>query len=339
MRRRSRLALAGAAGAGTAWVLAARADRRAVLADPARTRLEKSLPGRPLDVTSRDGTRLCAREFGGADGPAVVLVHGWTCAQAFWTLQIQALAHEARVVAYDLRGHGESEVAASGDYAMEAHAADLEAVLRAARARRPVVAGHSLGAMALIAWARDHAGEVDDRLAATLLVNTGVGDLISESLVLRAPHGAARLRQALGRLLLASSAPLPRRSTPLSHRAIRHLALSPAASPAAVAFCERLVLACPTDVRAACGATLTRLDLFEAVASLTVPTVVVAGEADRLTPPAHARRLAGALPRLHGEALVPRAGHMIPVSDPDAVTEPTRRLLRAHADQPAGVAT
>jgi pimeloyl-ACP methyl ester carboxylesterase len=117
--------------------------------------------------------------------------------------------------------------------------------------------------------------------------------------------------------------------TPLSFRAVRYVALSPAASPAAVAFCERLVLECPTDVRAAVGGTLTELDLYAAVTSLTVPAVVLAGERDRLTPPRHAERLAETLPELAEHVVLPGSGHMSPVSDPDAVTRVLRALVPA----------
>lgn len=68
---------------------------------------------------------------------------------------------------------------------------------------------------------------------------------------------------------------------------IRHAAFGPAATTGEVAFYERMLVSCP-----ACGVAISDMDLSEAVASLTIPTLVVAGSADRLTPPAHARRIA-----------------------------------------------
>jgi pimeloyl-ACP methyl ester carboxylesterase len=301
-----------------------------VAADPVKGRLDAPLGVRPRTVTSADGTELDVREHGPDAAPTLVLVHGWTCAQRFWTLQVQALAAELRVVTYDLRGHGRSGPAAGGDYTMPAHAADLDAVLRAVTrdGERAVVAGHSLGAMTLVAWAGEHAGEVGDRLHAAALVNTGMGDLISESLVLRAPTPLTALTVVAGRAMFTFPTSIPG-PTPLSFRAVRYVALSPAASPAAVAFCERLVLDCPTDVRAAVGGTLTELDLYAAVTSLTVPAVVLAGERDRLTPPRHAERLAETLPELAEHVVLPGSGHMSPVSDPDAVTRVLRALVPA----------
>ncbi len=332
---RALVAGAGAALAAGAGVARWQADRRAIAADPAGRVLAAPLEGRRLAVTARDGTALNALELGPPDAPLVVLVHGWTCALRFWTCQLQALSGDCRVVAYDLRGHGESERARDRDYSIEAHADDLEAVLAAAaRDGEPaVVAGHSLGAITLVAWAGRHPDEVAQRLAGAVLVNTGMGDLITESFVLRAPARLDAVRQAVGRTLLSASAPLPKGPTPISHRAVRYVALSPSASPAQVAFCERIVLECPRDVRAANGGTLSRLDLHDAVESLTAPTVVVAGEEDKLTPPPHARRMAQTLPDLVDHVLIPRAGHMAPVSHPDVVTGAIRRLVDRH---PAG---
>jgi len=58
------------------------------------------------------------------------------------------------------------------------------------------------------------------------------------------------------------------------------------------------------------------MDLSEAVASLTIPTLVVAGSADRLTPPTHARRIADALPDLADLIELPDSGHMSPLERP-----------------------
>jgi pimeloyl-ACP methyl ester carboxylesterase len=322
--------------AAVAWELQRRADRRRILADPAHAVLNAPLSGRRIPVRSADGAAIHAEAFGPEGGPTVVLVHGWTCSLRFWTHQIRTLSDELRVVAYDLRGHGRSVAPAAPRYSIDAFAADLGAVLQACvpAGERAVVAGHSLGAMCLIAWAGAHRDRVERDLAAAALVNTGLGDLIAEALVLRAPQRLARARQVAGRALLGAKAPIPKGTTPLSHRAIRYVALSRSASPAAVAFCERLVLECRRDVRAACGRTLSRLDLRESVQGLGVPTAVIAGARDKLTPPVHARRLAGELPELIDYVEVADAGHMIPVERPEEVSRRLRQLARASLATP-----
>ncbi|MGH2841148.1 MAG: alpha/beta fold hydrolase [Solirubrobacteraceae bacterium] len=330
--------LAWTAAGVAAWLARLAADHRKIRADPRYPELNEPLGGRPLAIMSTDGTPLRALEFGNPDAPAtVVLVHGWTCAAKIWIRQINALASdEVRVIAYDLRGHAQSGRPEELDYSIDAHAGDLDAVLRAvcSDGRRAVVAGHSLGGMTIVAWAGDHPDEVCDLLAGAVLVTTGVDGLIAQSPILRAPDKLAKVREFAGRLLLGAAVPLPRGPTPLSFRVIRWIALSKQASPAEVAFCERIILSCNRDVRALCGNTLSGLDLYESIASLSVPTVIVGGERDKLTPPPHVRRLADALPHVVEEIVIPGCGHMAPVSHPDEVTEPILRLVRDHERVP-----
>jgi pimeloyl-ACP methyl ester carboxylesterase len=332
--------LAASAGA-VAWTATTYADRRRIHSDPSHADLTAPLDGERLSVTNDDGTTLSVQQFGPLGAPTLVFVHGWTCALQFWKRQISALSADHRVIAYDLRGHGDSDRPESGDYSIDAHASDLNAVLEACASpgERCVVVGHSLGAMTILAWAHRHSTELQERISGAALLNTGVGDLISESFVVRAPERFEWANQAVGRAFLTAKTPLPSSPTPLTHRAIRYMALSPSASPAAVAFCERIVLGCDSDVRAACGGTLTQLDLRHAVDSLRVPTVVVAGQNDRLTPPVHARRLATQLPDLIEEVTIPGAGHMTPVSDADLINSRIRQVVAAqtgmtHAGNP-----
>ena len=93
-----------------------RRARRRALASPHRPAALALPPVRGQLVRSEDGTELHVETFGPADGPVVLLVHGWTCAIRFWNAQVRTLAKEFRVVAFDLRGHGRSGAAAHGDY-------------------------------------------------------------------------------------------------------------------------------------------------------------------------------------------------------------------------------
>jgi pimeloyl-ACP methyl ester carboxylesterase len=330
MRRRVAAgAAAGVALAGTAWEVQRRRDRRRIEADPEQAVLGKPPRGRPVTVHAHDGTALHAEVFGREDAPTVVLVHGWTCALRFWAYQLRALAGEARLVAFDLRGHGRSEPARNRDYSTDAFADDLDAVLETCvpEGERAVLAGHSLGAMTIVAWAGRHPDAVARLAAAAGLFNAGVGDLISDALVVRVPGRLDRVKSVGARLALAAPAPLPPQPTPLSHRLVRYIALSPSASPAQVAFTEGMVLECRAQVRARTGASLSRLDLADAVEHLTVPTLVLAGERDRLTPPVHARRLAAALPAPVDLVEIPDVGHMAPLEAHEEVDAALRRLL------------
>jgi pimeloyl-ACP methyl ester carboxylesterase len=237
-------------------------------------------------------------------------------------------------VAYDARGHGDSEPARAGGYSIDAFGNDLGAVLDATlpEGRRAVVAGHSLGGMTIVDWAGRHRERVPEKLAAAALVATGMGDLISETLVVRTPKPLEEVLRPVSEAILSARGPLPKKPTPLSARIIKYVTMGPRATPAQVAFCEEIILASDNAARAATGASLTKLELYDAVEHLTVPTVVMAGERDKLTPPKHAERLAETLPELVELAIVPGAGHMLPVEAADEVTKRLRRLAEVYVE-------
>jgi len=330
------------AGVGTATALAAgglieTAHWRRIARDPERELLNSPPEGRAQTARSADGTALHVEVFGPEDGPTVVLVHGWTEAIQYWVYVIRALSRRGfRVVAYDQRGHGHSEPAHGGDYAIERFGEDLEAVLSECvpNGQLAVVAGHSLGAMSIAAWAEDH--DVERRARAAALLSTGVGDLVAEQLLLPLPSIANTVNRAISLYgFLGNRAPLPRFSTPLSYAAVRYIAFGRHASPAQVAFFERMLVTCPPDVRAKIGFAMSEMDLHHAVPRLTVPTTVIVGADDRLTPPSHARRIAENLPRLEKLIVLPETGHMTPLERPDEVTAALVELAALTGDRVA----
>ncbi|MDW8808136.1 alpha/beta hydrolase [Streptomyces scabiei] len=280
---------------------------------------------RELTAVSADGTRLHVETHGPQDAPAVVLVHGWTCSTAYWAAQVRELAADHRVVVYDQRGHGRSTASAACH--VDALADDLEAVLAATLApdQKAVLAGHSMGGMTLMAAAgrpgfREHA-------AAVLLCSTGSSRLVDESLVV--PMRPGRIRSRLTRQVLGSRAPLGP-VTPVARRILKYATMGPGASPVMVEACARIVHACPARVRHAWSHVLATLDLDDGVRELTMPTAVVVGTADRMTPPVHARALAAALPDCVGVSELTGVGHMAPVEAPEAVTARIRGLAAAY---------
>ncbi len=308
---------------------------RRVASDPERAMLEEPLHGEPLNVSSADGTELHAEVFGLRDGPTLVLVPGWTETIALWTYVIRELRDDFRIVAFDLRGHGQSGRSPGADYSMERFGEDVEAVLGAVvpEGERAVVAGHSLGGMSIAAWAEHH--DVSGHASAAALLFTGVGGLVGGQLLIHVPRFAQALSDPVARHgFLGARAPLPRFSTPISAAAIRYVAFGPTASPAQVAFYERMLVACPADVRAAVGLAMADMELHHALARLTLPTLVMAGADDRLTPPAHARRVAQELPRQAELIELPETGHMGPLERPKEVSAALRQLAASVVEAP-----
>ncbi|WP_371598276.1 alpha/beta fold hydrolase [Streptomyces sp. NBC_00564] len=283
------------------------------------------VPARELTAVSADGARLHVEVHGPEGLPAVVLAHGWTCSTAFWAAQIRDLAADHRVIAYDQRGHGRSP--ASDACGTEALADDLEAVLAATLApgEKAVLVGHSMGGMTLMAASarprfREHA-------AAVLLCSTGSSRLVAESRVV--PMRAGRLRTRITKSVLGSRAPLGP-VTPLARRILKYATMGPGSSPGMVDACARIVHACPRRVRHAWSVVLDLLDLDHGVRELAVPTAVVVGTADRMTPAVHARALVAALPNCVGLTELTGLGHMTPVEAPELVTGRIRELTSTY---------
>jgi non-heme chloroperoxidase len=106
--------------------------------------------GGRFGIRTVDGLELVAERHGNQSGPEIVLVHGLGQSSLSWSRQTEGLlAETCHLVAYDLRGHGNSSkpdsLAAYEDAALWAD--DLHAVIEAAGFRRPIVVGWSLGAL------------------------------------------------------------------------------------------------------------------------------------------------------------------------------------------------
>ncbi len=115
---------------------------------------EEVEPRRVLTAVSADGTHLHVEEYGRADGPTVVLSHGWTCSTLFWAPVVRALSSDFRVIAYDQRGHGRSASPATRKgYGTVVLADDLQAVVELVvpEGEQAVLAGHSMGGMTIMA--------------------------------------------------------------------------------------------------------------------------------------------------------------------------------------------
>ncbi|WP_328888610.1 alpha/beta fold hydrolase [Streptomyces sp. NBC_00316] len=294
------------------------------------------VPAQELTAVSADGSRIHVEVHGPDGAPAVVLAHGWTCSTHFWAAQIRDLAVDHRVIAYDQRGHGRTPAVGRGGYSTDALADDLEAVLATALApgERTVLAGHSMGGMTLMAASR-RAG-LREHAAAVLLCSTGSSRLIDESLVVPMRAGAVRTR--ITRAILGARAPLGP-VTPVSKRILKYATMGSGSAPERVESCARIVHACPRAPRVAWGHVLAELDLDAGVRELRVPTAVIAGTEDRLTPPVHARALAAALPVSLGLTELAGMGHMTPVEAPEAVTAKIRELVAGYVTPAAGTAS
>lgn len=296
-------------------------------------------PDHELVVTAGDGTRLhtevhgpespVAGVAGGATAPTIVLVHGWMMRIGFWRSQLADLATQWRVVAYDQRGHGQSELPATGDWSPAALGSDLRTVIDATvpAGQRCVVVGHSMGGMALLALAEADPAAARARLAGSMLISTAANELFRRSALSRNSLLLAMIGRPVIPWLMGSSGPVGPASDVMFHLT-RAVSQTPGGDPSLVAEVERMVLDCPATTRARCAETLATLDLSAGIPRVPGPMVVMVGEHDRLTPPRQSAVVAAARPDAE-LVVLPEIGHMGPLEAPEVVNARVAALAEA----------
>lgn len=284
-------------------------------------------------IPSADGTRLHVEIHGPGDAPTIVLTHGVLCALGFWRHQIAALSAEYRVVAFDHRGHGRSEAPRRGRYTLDHLADDLHAVLcDTVPAGRPaVIAGHSLGGIAVMAWANRYPDDITARARAVALVNTTPGEILDNLQFLRGPRRLLGIRRRLaGVVAPLAGVPMPRRM-PLRRLLLAYVALGPAAARRLGGDLDRIIGATSARGRGGYGAMLVKLCTALDPGALIVPTLVIAGSKDKIAPPARSRLIASSLPRLI-ELRELDSGHCGPLECADEVNAALRELAHRSPD-------
>jgi pimeloyl-ACP methyl ester carboxylesterase len=242
----------------------------------------------------------------GSGGAVALLVHGFPLNRSMWDPQLGRLrAAGYRVIAPDLRGFGASEAGPPGPLTMEQHADDLAGLLSALGVTEPVVyVGLSMGGYVAFAFWKRHRSRVrafvlaDTRAAA----DTPAGLLDRQAMIRRAEaEGTAQVAIDLMRPKLFS--PLLRPGAPVERQVVGMMTSN---SAAAVANGARGLAQRPAS--------------FDLLPSISVPTLVLVGEFDQLTPPSDAEAIAAGIP---GAKLVTidGAGHMANMENPEAFND------------------
>lgn len=310
LRRRAGTVALGAAGvaAAAAAVYALRRVTRPVAPAPRTAASEElELPEGAIshDITLRDHGRLHVVEIG--SGPPIVLLHGVTLQARAWAYQMRDLAGRHRMIAFDLRGHGQSEPGEEG-LSIAAVADDLAELLERLDLHEVTLVGHSMGGMGVLRFCRRHPEVMKERVGAVALVASAGG--IAPPLA-----GWHRVAPRMAAAVIAGHAALNEQGRPIvpdnaaTARASRFaFGLDP--DPVEVRETLRFARAMRPDHFFGYLPELATFDERAAFEDLGVPSVVVVGDRDRLTPPRYARALAASLP---GAELVvwPGAGHLL----------------------------
>jgi pimeloyl-ACP methyl ester carboxylesterase len=235
----------------------------------------------------------------GISAPAVVLLHGAGGNHLYWPAEVRRMP-ASRLFSLDLPGHGKSDRCGG----LQSIPAYMDAVLdwmQAVDLQSAILVGHSMGGAIAMNLALEH----PERVSGLVLVATG-----------------ARLR--------INPETLENAANPTTvYRAIETMVsqfFSPAAPPALVqqaarGFAEVRPSVLYGDLQACHG-----FDILDRVAQIQAPALVIAGQDDQLIPLRYAQFLAASLPASRLQ-VVPQAGHMVMLENPQAVVNSIQEFL------------
>lgn len=304
---------------------------------------------RTYSVITEDGVVLHVEEIGPQNAPlTVIFAHGWTLRLGAWHFQRTALAGRgfgtgksgprARLVFYDQRSHGRSTRATVENVSMDNLATDLKAVIDTAAPTGPlVIVGHSMGGMATMTLAGREPELFADRVDGVALISTAASEVSIPG---------------ISKALLGTGSPLVRLVTGVASRYGGVLEKGRSSSRDAVwlvtrvfgfarkdvpgdlvDYLDEMISGTPVEVIAEFLPAVTSVDAAAALPALSdIPTVIICGDADRITPLARSEFIAQALPRAK-LVVIPGAGHMAIMEEPGQVNEALRELLWRAADR------
>ncbi len=241
-----------------------------------------------------------AYETHGAGDPPLLLVHGFPFTSVMWRPQIDALSQSRRVIAPDLPGFGHTPGAATS---MDAYAAGLRELLDALDVQRVVLAGFSMGGYVAFAFRRLY----PERVAGLILVDTKAA--------------ADNDEQKKGRYAMAERAKSEGKQIVIEAMMPRLVAAATLANRPDVVQAVRDAAAGATleGIAGALTAMAERPSSAEDLGGIAVPTLIIVGAEDAITPPADAQQMASAISNAH-LVTIPNAGHMTTLEQPPTVT-------------------
>jgi 3-oxoadipate enol-lactonase len=244
--------------------------------------------------------RLNYVETGPADAPVVLLGSSLGADQRMWAPQLEALAQRFRVIAFDHRGHGGSDVP-EGPYTIDDLGGDVVELLDTLEVQQASYVGISLGGSVGL-WLAQNAPDRFHRFALLCPPSNLAGDpqpWTDRAAQVRAEGTQAIVDATLGRWFLPEFTD----TDPI----------------------RQMLLACPAEGYAACCEALSTLNLVPGLGTITAPVLLVTTDSDTSVPPETVVPLAGQIPGAHLE-LIENAAHLVTYSHPDVINP----LILAH---------
>lgn len=246
---------------------------------------------------------------GNNESKTMLFVHGFPFDYTMWQTQVDEFSKDFKCVSYDIRGLGESP-AGDGQFTMESFVDDLEAILNELKLNRPILCGLSMGGyISLRALER-----IQEKFSAAILCDTK-----SE-----ADNNEGKLKRAAGIKRINKEG-----LAPFAKDFITNCFGEDFRQNKKINF-ERIIAKSsqfnPVGVKGSLLAMLSRSDTTMNLGKINIPTLLICGEQDTLTPQSIMKDMFHKINKADFVE-VPNAGHMTPIENPQLVNKAIRDFL------------
>lgn len=263
------------------------------------------------EIPSHDGGTISYVDSGpGTERVTFVLSHGVTLSVRTWVRQLGALPDAGfRTIAFDHRGHGGSQLGDNA-FSVDDIGDDFCTLLESLDLRDVVLVGHSMGGIAVQSFVARHPEVAAARVRGIVLLST----------LAVSPGGsqAARLNAITERVTRRTPDSTWLWSNPELGVLLARFGFGQEPAPSHLELVRQMMLACPPHTRLHGPRSLIGFDLSAALERIAVPTLVIGGTADLITPIGESRRMHRAIPGSRLEE-VDGGGHMLMLERTDLV--------------------
>lgn len=253
---------------------------------------------------------LAVNISGNEKSKPIVFIHGFPYDSTMWKDTTKALKNEFKCITYDVRGLGKSKIG-DGIYTMESYVDDLYNLIKKLKLKKPVICGLSMGGYMALRFAEKYK---EDYSALILMDTKADGDDNTNKLkragIIEKINNGKSNKFVEEFVTNCFSVDAPKDYPKLLKATIKQSKKNS-----------------PKGIKGATIALLSRTDTNDFLKEISVPTLLICGAFDKLTPPKVMREMGEKIPNSE-IAIVPRSGHMTPIENPAAVNDLILGFLR-----------
>lgn len=261
-----------------------------------------------ITTENQEPVKLFVRKEG--NGSPLVFIHGWAASHKFWKHQIKFFSQKYQVIAFDLRGHADSEKPKQG-YHVSDHVQDLNLILQTNNVSSPVLVGHSLGGMIALQY------YLDQPFFPKALILVGTS-----------PKPVASMKRSIQFSFLRFLIRLSRkRAASFTEKAL----FGPNVDSELIDWVNAESLRTPTNVILEILQDVKRFDVTHRLSEIQVPVLILIGEFESAVDPRVITQLEETIPRANVQVITD-AGHNCMLEQPALFNSILGSFLLAELD-------